>query len=141
MRRFLLVPLAFLLDPGCFGGDGPTQYRVDPGAGSGQLGAGKIFIQWTLAGQPPSPAACTGVDHLDVRLETSTAQVTISPVPCTLTRFRFDGMPEGPGNLLITGFDASGCRVTSGAARLTVVTTQPTDPSPTVALSAITLCR
>lgn len=145
--RWKMALVSFAFGVGCGSLHGPNgqggqtgSYSGAPGTPAG-LGAGKIFIDWTVAGQPPSKAACAGVDHLDLRLSSAWGDVTISPIPCTLTRFRYDGLPDGPGTLSLDAHDASGCPVSSGSVDLTVGDTVPDAPSPTVSIGAPQPCH
>jgi hypothetical protein len=110
----------------------------DTGSGTqGPLGDGRLLIAWTIGGQPASATACAGIDHLTLALFADTyGEVDIEPVPCSLTKFRYDALPEGSGVVRLDAIDASGCYVGSGASYITVSPTLPASPDPTVAISA-----
>jgi hypothetical protein len=131
----LLAAIALLAAASCGGhGDSPPDGHVS-------YGEGRIFIKWQIAGAAPSDAECAGVDHLIVSLDNTITAVQISPVPCTLTQFRYDGLPEGSTLLRIDAVDGNGCRVSGGEARTYVSQYIPGAPSPTIALTAIQPCR
>jgi hypothetical protein len=142
MRRF--APLFLLLSStlalsGCLFDTGGGSYYDDPDPEP--RGEGKIFISWTIGGQLPSPTSCTGIDHIRLQLETyNGAVVGISPIPCTLDRFRFDHMPEGAGVIRLIAVDAKKCEVARGRSSITITQTQPMTPSPVVAISAPKPC-
>ena len=144
MRRFRLAGLCLVpLLWGCFGVDpsSPPSGGQGPAVASGPQGDGKLFIQWTLGGQPPSDTSCAGVDQLRLSLVYVNDSVTIEPIPCTLNRFRYDGLPAGVATLQLDALDAQGCRVARGIAPDTLTPTLPDTPQPTVALSAVRACR
>lgn len=130
----LAVPL--LLGAGCSLQDGPAvPSENDPPINPAPLGPGRIFIAWTIDGRAPDPAMCEAIDQLALKLAyPGRGAVTIKPIPCVLDRFRYDGLYVGDAELTLTGFDAKGCVLTTGAATTTVGTTQPATPSPTIAL-------
>ena len=134
--NLLLVSLA--LSVGC--GGRHASFTGMPGSDAA-LGTGKILIDWTLGGDPPSKAACAAIDHLDLNLASGWGEITISPVPCTLTRFRYDGLPDGPGTLTMNAYDPRGCAIARGSVDLTVGDTLPGAPSPTVAIGAVQPCN
>jgi hypothetical protein len=131
----LLAAIALVAAASCGGHGDP------PADGHMSYGAGRIFIKWQIAGAAPSDAVCTGVDHLIVSLDNGITSVQISPVPCTLTQFRYDGLPEGDSLLRVDAVDGNGCRVSGGEARTQVTQNIPGAPSPTIALTAIQPCR
>jgi hypothetical protein len=138
MPNRMLVGLMLLLGASC-GGD-LADFRSTPG-GPARYGEGKLFISWTLGGQAPSESVCAGVARLDLRVESSYGRVTISPIPCTLDRFRFDGLPAGASNLILDAYDSAGCRVATGRASATLSATLPENPAPTLAVSAVKACH
>ncbi len=112
---------------------------IDPGPGPPPQqqvaqGPGILLVDWTIGGAAPTAAACSGVDHLDLELVAGLEDVVIHPIPCALTRLRYDHLPDGPGTLTIHAIDASDCEVASGSADLVIGDTLPAAPSPTVAL-------
>ncbi len=125
---------------GCSGGYHQPDYRTDPGT-PGDFGDGKLLIAWTIGGQPPTQAACAGVDHLVLALDNGYEQVEISPIPCLLTRFRYDGLPSGDATLSLTAYDASGCIAMAGSADGFLSATLPADPSPVLALDTLAACH
>ena len=134
MRRIALILSAVATLAGCGFDSGPDVQHP------GTQGAGRILINWTIGGQPPSTTSCAGIDHLRLRVETYSDAVIISPVPCTNDRVRFDNLPEGTGIVRLTAVDANDCAVARGEAPITVTTTLPASPSPTVAISAVQPC-
>ncbi len=95
--------------------------------------SGVLFINWTFAGKAPSATACTGIDHLTVSISPDDYHcnaVTISPLVCELTRFRYDNVPRGISHLDLTSFDANGLAVSQGSTPANLTT----DPSNTVAI-------
>jgi hypothetical protein len=118
---------------------------ADPQA-QGPLGDGRILIDWTIGAQPPSATACAGVDHLVLLLAYDDGQqVQIAPVPCTLTRFRYDYLPVGGGAVQLVALDGpddnNACIISEGMARIDVSATLPAQPTPAVALGAVHVCR
>src|SRR6516164_2513839 len=103
MRRIALVAAAlclFACDPG---------NSNDPSSdGQGNYGNGKLFMSWTIGGQAPSVSACTGIDHLTLTLDDNYQTATVDPIPCTLTRFRYDGLFEGPSTVRLDAIDTAG---------------------------------
>ena len=137
----IALPLAVTLACGCSspdGGDmpqagaGPHEQTSGNVAGTG----GKIFVEWTLGGAAPSAASCTGVDHIELALLYAQGYVTIAPIPCTLTRFRYDALPEGDADLRLDAVDTQGCLLQRGDAPVTLTETVPATPSPTVAMQS-----
>jgi hypothetical protein len=77
---------------------------------------GILLLQWTVHGAPPSATSCAGIDHLVLDFETeSCGSGTIEPVPCTLTKFRYDDLPEGQAAITLTAVDAQGNPVARGS--------------------------
>jgi hypothetical protein len=123
------------------------------GLGSGGCGAGsyypeqrsgKIVIAWTVNGLPASTDACAGVDHMDMTFQDSSgAQLTVSPIPCTLTRFRYENLPLGNAALRIRAYRGSGdsCPLGEGIVRLRVTETPPETPSPVVPVQIYGNCQ
>jgi hypothetical protein len=137
-----LCALAGSLAAGCGSGPPPPERTVvDPAMPDATQGTGKIFVDWTLAGRAPSDASCTGIDHLTLLLTYDTRQVEIAPIPCTLTRFRYDTLPEGLATIEIDGLDTSGCTTTAGVTDIDVTNTLPPMPQPTISLDAPIACR
>ena len=55
-----------------------------------------VTIHWTIGGQPPTAASCTGIDHLDVGYESTSIpadSVLFSPVLCVEGAFPNDKWP------------------------------------------------
>src|SRR5579871_3329665 len=122
MTRWMLA-LPLILVAGCWS-DGPTQSQVDPNSQQ-TFGDAKLLIDWTIGGQAPSTTLCATVDHLALYLDNGTQQVEISPIPCNLTRFRYDGMPDGAAQIELDAFDANNCRVSAGSAQDDLTSTLP----------------
>src|SRR5579883_1415903 len=134
-RGLFATVLAAASSGGCWGGTS-TGDGAQPQAqsnGAPVAGDGKLFIDWTLGGAPPSTASCARVDHLQLTLAYSDGSgVDIAPIPCTLTRFRYDNLPEGDATVEIDALDGSGCPVATGQAALHLAPTIPAAPSPTI---------
>ena len=123
--------------PGC----GPSSGDPTPSA-VGPSGDGRIFVDWTLAGKAVSTTACAGVQKLALSLTYTTDQtVSIEPITCSLTRFRYDKLPTGYASLVIEGFDANGCARWRGNTNLQVQSALPDQPAPTVDLQPTGGCR
>ncbi len=115
---------------GCSGGTA-TQYDLS----TSNYGDGKLLISWTIGGQPPTVGNCSGVSSLRLRLDNGGEEIEISPIPCTATRFRHDGLPSGRATLTLSGFDKDGCTIIlSGTDAATLSATLPPDPAPVIAL-------
>jgi hypothetical protein len=128
------------LAAGCWNDPGPTAEGTN--GAPAPTGAGRISIAWTLGGQPASSASCAGVDHLILELQyNGGGGVEISPIPCTIGRLRYDQLPEGAADLILSAVDASGCETWRGQSTLTVAADLPASPAPTVALSAVPRCQ
>ena len=139
----LLVALGVALigAAGCGPDVGGPDQLVDGTMHSGPNGSGKILLAWTVGGNAPSMDACTGVDHLVLRLDNDRgAVVEIEPIPCTLTRFRYDNLPVGNSVIRMVGVDVRNCEVTSGATSLRVTDVLPTSPN-ALSLAAPRACR
>ena len=104
------------------------------------LGDGRIFIDWTVGGQPPDALRCAGIDHLSLKLDYRGTGVRVEPIPCDLDRFRYDGLPTGSAQLTLTAFTASGCATSSGTAAVVVTATLPATPTPRVPIDAPHAC-
>lgn len=119
------------------------------GCGAGSLDnqnerAGKILIAWTLNGVPASTDACNGVDHVDMTFQDSYGSLlTVSPIPCTLTRFRYENLPLGNAALRIRAYRGGGenCPLGEGIVRLRVSDTPPDAPSPVVPVQIYSNCQ
>ena len=117
---------------------GPTGSATPPTATQ----PGRIFINWTVAGKPPTSSACAGVSELRLGLTYDTDQsVTIAPITCALTRFRYDNLPAGYASLIVTGLDSNGCVTLRGNVNLDVSATLPSQPTPTLDLQSTNACR
>jgi hypothetical protein len=134
MRRFLPALVGLAIGAGCGG--------LTPSASQSYVpGQGIVLLDWTIGGQPPSATACAGVDHLDLHVNIGSGGVIIEPIPCTLTRLRYDHLPDGPGTVDVNAYDATGCIVSAGSADIVIGDTVPAAPSPTVALPALRRCH
>lgn len=133
-----LAALAFLSLGGLgLGGCGAGSY------GQGQ-NSGTILIAWTLNGQPASQTACSRVDHVDMTFQDSAGGLlTVSPIPCTLTRFRYEKLSVGNAALRIRAFGdgAENCELGEGIVRLQVSDTPPDSPSPVVPVQLSGTCQ
>jgi hypothetical protein len=109
-----------------------------PSAGpSAPIGDAKVLIDWTLGGAAPSAAGCAAVDHLQLVLVSDVDQVGIAPIPCTLTRFRYDNLPGGANTVQLFALDAAGCQLAqSPPVSVTLSATLPATPT-RLALPAI----
>lgn len=95
--------------------------------------SGVLFINWTFAGKPPSAATCAGVDHLTVDISPDDYRcngLSISPVICDLTRFRYDNVPAGIAHVDLTSYDNNGVPMSQGS----TPTLLDTSPSQTVTI-------
>jgi hypothetical protein len=114
----------------CGGGassGGPQPVRTEPCL---QAQDGILSLSWTVDGQAPTSSACAGIDHLELFLSTSGCDVEISPVPCTLDRFRYDQLPDGPAAVMLDAVDGNGRAVGSGTAQVDLTATVPAAPVP-----------
>jgi hypothetical protein len=120
--RALIVGLSLLA--GC--SFGPHGQQPQPCGGDGVL-----LISWTMRGQAPSATSCSGIDHLEVDIAPLDCDaVAIAPVSCQLTRFRYDGFPEGPARIGVSALDATGTLVASGIVDVELTGTAPSSPVP-----------
>ncbi len=134
MRPFALLCFALVAGCGSYTSD-EGYYAPDPGTSSGPAGTGKIGIQWTLNGAAPTADSCKGVAQLVLTLDYGNGRVTISPIPCTAGRLRYDRLPEGSADLVLEGYTAERCRTHLGVAKNVDITATLPDPfSPTIAL-------
>ncbi len=122
--RALIVGLSLLA--GCsFGphGDGGHPQQCS--------GDGVLLIAWTLHGQAPSTTACSGIDHLEVDISPlDCGAFAIAPVPCELTRFRYDGFPDGAARVGVSALDANGNLIASGIVDVELSGSVPATPAP-----------
>ncbi len=105
MRLAILSSIVWLA--ACGGVDSPSYCMIDGDCSGGEVCAHtheclspdqvhSVTIHWTIGGQAPTAATCTGVDHLDVGYENSadaTDQVLFSPVMCNEGEFPNDKWP------------------------------------------------
>jgi hypothetical protein len=61
-------------------------------------------------------------------MTSSGCDVEISPVPCALTRFRYDQLPDGPGTVTLNAVDGHGRQVGSGTAQVYLTAAVPAAP-------------
>ena len=144
MKRPLLIALACLSLGGCiFGNSGSgddTSLQPNP-MSTGPSGSGIILIDWTIHGTTPTAMSCTGVDHIELGLTYDDgSSVGIAPIPCTLTRLRYDHLPTGGGTLVLRAVDAGGCDLSVGQSSIDVTPALPSTPV-TVALPPISSCK
>lgn len=133
--RLALLSLALLAGCGGYVPESDPYYTPDPGTSSGPEGAGKIGIVWTMNNAAPTSESCAGVAQLILTLDYGGGSVTISPIPCTAGRLRYDHLPVGNANIILEGYDAGRCRTHLGVAKNVAVTSAVPDPfSPTIAL-------
>ncbi len=133
-RGLFATVLAAASSGGCWGGTSTGDGAQPQAQSNGAPVAGD--------GAPPSTASCARVDHLQLTLAYSDGSgVDIAPIPCTLTRFRYDNLPEGDATVEIDALDGSGCPVATGQAALHLAPTIPAAPSPTIALAPASGCR
>ena len=72
------------------------------------LGSGRIFIAWTIGGKAPDAAGCGPVHHLSLELQYHHGSTKVDPIPCALDRFRYDRLPTGDADAVLTGSTAPG---------------------------------
>jgi hypothetical protein len=138
----LVAPLVALAFAGCFGGDGSFGSSPPPPSGGGLNGSGKLLIAWTVGGAAPAAPSCAGIDHLVLDLDYGPAgSAEISPIPCDLTRFRYDTLPEGAVTLQLSAVDPRGCQVAVGSADDQISATLPSQPNPVIAVPAPVACH
>ncbi len=102
------------------------------GAGCRTASDGILSLAWTVRSQVPSAASCATISHLDLYLtpDQCTGSVEISPVDCTLDRFRYDNLPEGGALVELEAVGPSGALVAQGTARVTLGPQVPATPDP-----------
>ena len=135
MRPLALLCVALLAGCGSYTPESDGYYAPDPGTSNGPAGTGKIGILWTLNSAPPTAESCANVAQLILTLDYGNGRVTISPIPCSAGRLRYDRLPEGAANIILEGYDAQRCRTHLGVAKNVEITATVPDPfSPTIAL-------
>ena len=92
---------------------------------------GVVWLSWTVAGQPASDAACAGLDHLVITIESSPSDgVAIAPVPCTHgASWERDDVPEGTDTVLLDAVDAAGDAIFERVATVGVTEARPAAPT------------
>jgi hypothetical protein len=126
-RMMRLFPLLAFAAIGC----GP------PGGGSilsrhGSCGVptdGIIFLSWTIRGAAPSTASCQGIDQLSITIDGDRCSATIAPVPCTLDRWRYDGLTEGLVTATVTALSVNGSTVAEGQVTAQLDNVVPSSPT------------
>jgi hypothetical protein len=111
----------------------PSSPSIEFGKSCGTTVDGKILLAWTIQGQPATPTACQGIDHLQLVLAPDLCHATfeIEPIPCERAGFtwRYDNLARGGTTLTLTAFDANERAVAAGTARVTVGPDLPTTPT------------
>jgi hypothetical protein len=91
-----------------------------------------LSITWSFAdssdGGMPNAIACQHIDHVEVSLSTGCGSLTIAPVPCTLDKFRYDHLPEGPATVGVRAIDDFGHPAGMGSAPVDLGRTPPPVP-------------
>ncbi len=91
---------------------------------------GIVLISWTVRGAAPSSTSCAGIDHLVVEFDTQACGGgSIEPVPCDLTKWRYDDLPRGPAQILVTAVDANGNATLQGGVNVILEPSVPPTPS------------
>lgn len=95
-----------------------------------------ILTKWTINGAAPTPdqpAACSGIDSLEVSyLQSGSPIAGFAPVPCDIGVFRVDKMPRWLDGVEVTARDAQQHIIARGDAAL------PGDATTTVTVGLIT---
>ncbi len=126
MRAVLLI--ASLVAIGCGSGVNPGHQPIVACIHGNN---GIILLDWTIKGKPASTMSCSGLAKLTLYLQTDDCgEVEIDPVPCTLDKFRYDGLPEGGAEVVLYGIASDGSVQVTGMARDTLGTTLPMTPTP-----------
>ncbi len=89
---------------------------------------GVISIRWTIDGAAPSAMSCSGIARLQLRVTSSCNDGVISPIPCDLSKLRFDQQPEGDLSLLLEAIGPSEELIASGSASYYARSTVPSAP-------------
>jgi hypothetical protein len=142
-RSFAVAASLALALGGCGFGDG-SGGTYDDGTThyTGPAGGAKLLIAWTLDGAEPSATACAGIDHLVLGLSYAGESVAISPIPCDLTRFRYDGLPEGHAVLSLGAYDRDERCLLANASDIAILSAAlPDEPAPVLSLPAARPCR
>lgn len=118
----LLLACAALV--GCGGGGGA--HPVCPATD------GVVLLSWTVRGQAVTDAAaCNGIDHMVLELDTTCGAVEIEPIPCASgVRWRYDQLPEGNATAALYAVDARNDVLGSGVGIVTITPTVPDAPTP-----------
>ena len=95
---------------------------------SPQGNEGVVSIRWTIDGVEPSATSCSGIARLQLRVTSSCNDGVISPIPCDLSKVRFDAQPEGDLSLLLEAIGPSEELVASGSASYYARSTAPSTP-------------
>ncbi len=106
---------------------------MQPGGpfGCAEPSDGIILLDWTIDGQAPGLTSCSGIAKLSLFLDNQfCGEVEIDPVPCTLDKFRYDTLPEGPAQVTLQGFDSHGVIKVQGTAMVNLTATLPAKPTP-----------
>ena len=105
------------------------------GPGSGGNGAGGnqgiVWLSWTVKGAAVSDAACMGIDHLTLTMQTEAGDLEIEPIPCLRgLGWEYDGLPEGFSVVVLDAFDAQGMNTLEGVTNVTLTSSKPASPAP-----------
>lgn len=99
---------------------------------------GVLSLAWTIRGQPASDAACAGIDHIVITVESTPSQgVKIAPVVCAKgIGWQRDDMPEGSDDVIVDAVDAEERPLLEGLAMIGVTEAAPPTPT-TIALQPL----
>jgi len=130
MRTGVLLALMLVSACGAVGSPGfgnPSVSRRGDGCDGPQDGV--LVLAWTVRGATPAAASCSGIDHLEVDLSSAACDVSIEPIPCALTHWRYDNLPDGDDQITLNAFDARGNVVASGVVEVSLTSAVPS-PAP-----------
>lgn len=101
------------------------------GGGSHAGNDGILWLSWTIKGAPPSDSACSGIDHLELTMNTAAGPISIEPIPCLRgLGWEYDNLPEGDAYVIIDALNARGFVTLEGGGSTTLATTKPAMPTP-----------
>jgi hypothetical protein len=107
---------------GCGGGSG---------GGSHSRSDGILWLSWTVRGAAVSDATCSGIDHLELTMQTAAGTVSIEPIPCLRgLGWEYDNLPEGDNFVILDGLDSRGFTIVEGSSPVTLTATKPPTPAP-----------
>ncbi len=123
----LLGPLVWIVSSGCILS---TQTPDTFGNTCAAPQDGVLSIQWTIDGQSPTDALCANVARLQLTVSGACGGYgMISPIPCNLTKVRFDRQPHGSLDLLLEAIGPSEQLLASGTATVQATSQPPSAPS------------